>query len=207
MDSLTCFPCEPQQQIPSHPSESSDRCASSAHAPSGNLPSVATVESGPKQSAHQGSCVLLSPAQGWGKGLRQTPHISVPSGLWIRSKQRLEERRGPLPRGKWQAARAVHITQNTQLPFLLFHHKYICLSLSASPTGKHILLNDVKQGFMMWTTKCLPFWEHVYFWNPCCEDFLLSEPIEAKLSGRPWYTGTYSIYLSNCSVLVLSLIT
>ena len=149
MDSSTCFPCEPQRQIPSHPSASSDRCASSAHSPSGNPLSVATVESGLKQSAHQGSCVLLSPAQGRGKGLRQTPHISVPSGLWIRSRQRLEERRGPLPRGKWLGARAAHITQNTQLAFLPFHHKYICLSLSASPTGKHIRLNDVKQGFMM----------------------------------------------------------
>lgn len=125
------------------------RCTSSAHSPSGNLPSVATVESEPKQGAHQGSCVLLSPAQGRGKGLRQTPHISVPSGQWIRSKQRLKERRGPLPRGKWLGAKAVHITQNTQLPFLLLHHKHICLSLSASPTGKHIRLNDVRQGFMM----------------------------------------------------------
>lgn len=103
VESLTCFPCEPQQQIPSHPSDSLDRCARSAHSPSGNLPSVATVESGPKQSAHQGSCVLLSPAQGRGKGLCQTPHISVPSGLWIRSRQRLKERRGPLPRGSdWE---------------------------------------------------------------------------------------------------------
>lgn len=179
-----------------HPSDSSDRCASSAHSPSGNLPSVATVESGPKQRTHQGSCVLLSPAQGRGKGSHQTPHISVPSGLRIRSKQRLEERRGPLPRGKWLGATAVHITQNTQSPFLLFHHKYICLSLSASPTGKHIWLSDVKQSFMMWTTKCLLFWGHVYFWNPCCEDFLLPEPIESRLPGIPWYIETYSVCLS-----------
>lgn len=136
MDSLTCFPCEPQQQIPSHPSDSSDRRASSANSPSGNLLSVATVDAGLKQSVHQGSCVFLSPAQGRGKCSRQSPHISVPIGLWIRSRQRLEERRGPLPRGKWLGARAAHITQNTQLAFLLFHHK-ISVSFSFTNTKTH----------------------------------------------------------------------
>lgn len=100
-----------------------------------------------KQSVHQGSCVLLSPAQGRGKGLRQTPHISVPSGLWIRSKQRLEERRGPLPRGKWLGARAVHITQNTVTISSLSPQIY--LSVSFSFTNSKTRLNDVKQGFMM----------------------------------------------------------
>lgn len=65
--SLTCFPCEPLRRLPSQPSDSSDRCVFIAPSPGGNPPSVATVESGQKHSAHQGICVLLSPSQGQGK--------------------------------------------------------------------------------------------------------------------------------------------
>lgn len=88
-----------------------------------------------RNTAHtRGSCVLLSPAQGRGKGSRQTPRISVPSGLWIRSKRRLKERRGPLPRGKWLGATAAaHITQNTQLTPLT---PQIYLSVSFSFTNR-----------------------------------------------------------------------
>lgn len=112
-----------------YPFDSLDTSASSPHSPSGNPSLCGYCGVRNETERTPGSCVLLSPARGWGSGLCQTPHISVPSGLWIRGKQRLKERRGPLPRGKWLGARAEHITQTHSYHFFLFMTNIsVCLS-------------------------------------------------------------------------------
>lgn len=146
-DSLTCFPCEPQQQIPSHPSDSSDRRASSANSPSGNLLSVATVDAGLKQRTPGQLCLFKSCT---GPRKRLAPVSSHQCSHRAMDQEQAEVRGEERSSSQGEMAGSqgsTHNSKHTVSISSLSPQRY--LSLSASPTGKHIRLNDVKQGFMM----------------------------------------------------------
>lgn len=137
------------------------RSSASPSYPSGNLSSVATVESGQEQGAHQPlssgiNCVLLCPVQGRGKGQRQTPLGSeFPAGCGLgggREERRGRAHGGPLPRGRERVVarsqRHAH-SSPTQSPFHLSPQIY--LSVSTAPPDEWC-----EQGFNMMPTTLKP---------------------------------------------------